>query len=559
MKKISLLLSFGILFFLFTCTPRHYRYGSINQYDDFLRYRIILDTIDSKLAFKVTLQLSGNINGKTKLILPEEWGPAIGLSKNVKDLKVINAEILEQNKESLLLSHQSKALLMIKYKIIPAAEYPFDHPDLAFHPILQDEFFQFYGNGFFVYPADLNQQERPVSLSWENFPEDWVIHNSYGSNQRQQTFRWKDSLWLESVFVGGDYRVHKIEVYDDPVFVAIRGDWSFSDDQYLDLLQQVIRQQRAFWNDYDFDYFTVTLAPFMEGTGRRSYQGTGLRNSFALNATSKIGLRNFDYLFSHELMHEWIGLQIKTADPEGFRYWFSEGFTDYFSYINMRECGLLDQEGYVKSMNDVIKEYYTSPIRLATNEELAAHFFTDYTYGRLAYNRGCLFATHIDWKIRQQSNNRHSLKNAMQDFLQACRKGKQRLTDELFLATINTYVDPPIDPLFEKHIQRGELIKLEDWMLGEETFVKEEPMLVFDLGFDIKASEKEKKIVGVQEGSNAYEAGIRDGQVFKGSGYYEGRRDIKAEVYVLMDEVERKITYYPSSESGETLPQFVLR
>jgi len=559
MKKIFFALIGGVFLFLSTCTPLNHRYRSTLRFDDFLRYRIVLDTTEAGLAFEVTLQLSGNERGKTKLYLPNEWGPATGLSENIQDLRVINAEVVEQTDQHLLLKHGYKDLLMIKYKVIPAAEYPFDNPDLAFHPILQNNFFQFYGNAFFIYPADLNYRERPVSLSWEGFPEDWAIHNSYGTNKRLQTFRWKDSLWLESVFVGGDYRIHKIEIKDDPVYVAMRGDWDFKDDDYLDLLKRVITQQRAFWNDHDFNYFTVTLAPFMEGKGQGSYQGTGLRNSFALNATKSIGLKNFDYLFSHELMHEWIGLQIKTADPEGLRFWFSEGFTDYFSYINMRECGLLDEQAYVGSMNGVIKEYYTSPIRLATNEALAANFFTDYTYGRLAYNRGCLFATHIDWMIRQDSKGQLSLKNAMQDFLAACKGGKQRLTDELFLTTINKYLKEPIDPLFKKYIQEGDLIKIENWMLGEETVVEYKPLSIFDLGFDAKRSKEEQKIIGLKEKSNAYKAGLRNGQLFQGSGYYAGREDIQAEVYVVIDGVERKIVFYPSSDSGDTLPQFVFK
>lgn len=473
MKKIILFLSPLILIFLFACPPRQVMTFTSSSA---LNYTIRLDTTTTLHSFHVTLRMQGREDGTTKIYVPSEWGPASELQKNIKKVEVLNAIVVEQSDQHLLLKHGPREDLVIHYTIQSFPEYPVDSPNDMFHPIIQDDFFQFYGNGLFFYPADLTEVERPVQLSWEGFPEDWAIHNSYGTNQRKQSFWWRDSLWLEAIFVGGDYRVHKIEVAEDPIYVAMRGNkWSFSDEAYLDLLKKVITQQRKFWNDYDFDYFTVTLAPYMEDERYSSYQGSGLRNAFALNATPKVGLKNFEYLFSHELMHEWIGLQIKTADPEAFRYWFSEGFTDYFTYINMRECGLIDDAGYLKQMNNVIKKYYTSKVREASNEILAANFFTDYSnYGKLAYDRGCIFAMFTDWKIRIESEGRYTLKDVMQEFLRVCRSGEQRLTDELFLKTVNAHLQSPIDDYFQKYIQQGQIIPLEDWMLGKETKVIDE-------------------------------------------------------------------------------------
>lgn len=556
MNKILSFSAAVLLFLLWACSPQSY--PKLTK-DQTLRYTIRLDSSGGEYAFAVTFQLYGNDDGLTKIYTPDEWGPATGLSENIKNLKVEGAEVIDQTKSSLLLRHKPKALLTISYRVTSVIVYPIDNHDLAFHPILQKEFFQFYGNGLFAYPADLNTVERPVTLTWEGFPEDWVIHNSYGSNQRTQTFRWKDSLWLEAVFVGGDFRIHQFDVQDDPVYVAMRGEWRFSDEAYLELLKKVVTQQRAFWNDYDFDYFTITLGPYMEDQTYTSYQGTGLRNAFALNATPVAQLDNFEYLFSHELMHEWIGLQIKTADPEAFRFWFSEGFTDYFTFINMREGGLLDEKAYVEEMNKVIKSYYTSPVREATNAVLAENFFTDYNnYGKLAYHRGCVFAMHIDWKIRQDSKGQFTLKNAMQDFLKLCRNGQQRLTDELFLNTVNKYLNKKIDPLFKKHIQDGALIPIEDWMLGATTTVQQNEIMVFDLGFDEKQSEEAKKVIGLNEQSNAYKAGVRNGQAFHGSGYYRGRTDVKADVYVEIDGEVKKLSFYPTAPAPESIPQFLL-
>ena len=375
-----------------------------------------------------------------------------------------------------------------------------------------------------------------VNLEWKDFPEDWTIHNSFATGQNKQQLIWKDSLWLEAIFLGGKFRQHTIHVEDDPIHIAMRGDWQFSDEEYVDLLKKVIVQQRKFWNDYEFPYFTVTLIPFMEEDQGYSFQGSGLRNAFSLQATPNTELSNFEYLFNHEMMHEWIGGQIKTAEPEEFRYWFSEGFTDYFTFINMRENGLLDEQGYIDAMNDVIQKYYALPTRTVTNQELGENFHSDYqNYGKLGYHRGCLFATHVDWKIRQDSKGKKTLKDAMQTMLNICKKEKVQMSDGLFIEVMNRYLKNSIQPDLEKYIIEGNLIPLENWMLGNNTIVKNETVDVFDIGFDFDKSKTAKKIIGLKEDSNAYKAGIREGQPLKGYGLHFGQMNQEAEIVVEVE------------------------
>ncbi len=556
MKKYLYCFAILCLLFGFNCRPTTFSISANST----LEYTIKLEPGLKNHAFVIELRMTGDGDGTTEFNLPYEWGPAQNLDQYIEILEVQNAKIESQTAQLLTLKHGPLEPIKVKYRLLSNPVYPIENPDKAFHPIIQDDFFQMYGNSLFVYPNDLNKKGRSVKVDWENFPEDWKIHNSYGSNERSQSFRWRDSLWLESIFVGGDYRINKIMVEEDPIYVATRGDWSFTDEDYSDLLKKVITQQRYFWNDYDFEYFTVTLAPFQEDENYVSYQGSGLRNSFALNATPNTKLDNFEYLFSHELMHEWIGLQIKTADPEEQRFWFSEGFTDYFTFINMRECGLLDEKGYIEKMNEVIKEHYRSPVREAPNEAIAQQFFSDYNnYGKLAYRRGCIFAMFVDWKIREDSNEKFTLKNAMQDFLKVCRSGKQRLTDDLFLMTINKYLKEPIDPFFEKYIQQGELVKLEDWMLGKKTIVENKKTPVFEIGFDEEATMEVRKIIGLKNDSNAYRAGIRNGQAIKGTSYYRGRTDMEVTLHVEVDGEIKKIAYMPVGFSEEMIPQFVIQ
>jgi len=462
---------FGIVLF-FSCSQK-IQVELPAKVSDTINYTISPKYDGDSYSFLVEMDFVADDSDSTILFGPGDWGPAQDLNKCIKNFHVTNATVEEIQKGAKRLSHAPKSKINITYEVIQDSPFPLTDARQAYRPILQADYFYFLGTGVFVYPRKLKDAAHQVNLQWKNFPENWKMHNSFATEKNNQKLVWKDSLWLEAVFLGGKFRKHTIYVKDDPIHVVMRGEWQFSDEAYIELLKKVITQQRKFWDDYEFPYFTVTLFPYLENENGYSYQGTGLRNAFALHATPNTELANFEYLFNHELMHEWIGGQIKTAEPEEFRYWFSEGFTDYFTFINMHENGLLDEQGYIDAMNDVIRKYYLLPTRTATNQELGENFHSDYNnYGKLGYHRGCLFATYIDWKIRQDSKGKKKLKDAMQTMLSICKKEKKQMSDGLFLEVMNRYLKKSIQPDFEKYIIKGNLIPLENWMMGENVFVK---------------------------------------------------------------------------------------
>ena len=558
MKTQFLLSLIAILLFV-SCSPK-LQVTTPTKISDTINYSISPKYDGDKYSLFVEMNFQADNSDSTILYAPGDWGPAQDLNKGIKNFHVTNATVEEVQKGAKRLAHQPNANIKITYEVIQDSPYPLESPNQAYRPILQKDFFHFVGPGVFIYPRKLKKAAHQVNLEWKDFPKDWKIHNSFATAQNTQQLIWKDSLWLEAIFVGGQFRKHTIHVKDDPIHIMMRGDWQFSDQDYVDLLKKVITQQRKFWNDYEFPYFTVTLIPYLENSKGYSYQGTGLRNAFALQATPNTELANFEYLFNHELMHEWIGGQIKTAEPEEFRYWFSEGFTDYFTFINMRENGLLDEQGYVDAMNDVIRKYYLLPVTTATNQELGENFHSDYNnYGKLGYHRGCLFATYVDWKIRQDSKGKKTLKDAMQTMLSICKKEKVQMSDGLFIDIMNRYLKKSIQPDFEKYIIEGNLIPMEDWMLDNNTIVNNDFIDVFDIGFDFEKSQEVKKVIGIKENSAAYKAGIREGQLLQGYGIYNGEMNREAEIIVNINGKTKSIKYFPKGKSKEKIPQFYLK
>ncbi|MBX9785187.1 MAG: hypothetical protein K2X48_18015 [Chitinophagaceae bacterium] len=229
-------------------------------------------------------------------------------------------------------------------------------------------------------------------MEWKNLPAGWSNINSFGKNiLKQDITALRTDQFVSSIWAGGDYRAYSFEVNQKPVHFAIRGKWQFKDAAMFSMIKKTIAAQRAFWNDYNISQYTVTLMPFLtEDEYSMSYQGTGLTNSFATWATSNRNTSpaSLMYLYNHELMHHWIGGIIENEQPEELLYWFSEGFTEYYTWRNMLESKFISEADYKRSFDSVPALHYADGEHANANTVIKENFWTNYKFQKLPYNPG---------------------------------------------------------------------------------------------------------------------------------------------------------------------------
>jgi predicted metalloprotease with PDZ domain len=388
--------------------------------------------------------------------------------------KLIAVKMPAENK----ISFQGKlpAELKFSYQIKQDFEGEIKHEN-SYRPLIQTGFFHLFGHSLFMVPSSFQAEGKPfdMSVKWEGFPDNYAIHNSFGSQQRQQRFTIQN--WGEgTVFVGGDFRLNAFKVQGKSVVLAMRGQWPlFSDEQLKNNLEKTVQTQRAFWNDYSQEYFTVVMLPIYgqcEKIGNRfsgmiSVGGTALVNSFSTFCTNNVctDLSQFDYLYNHELMHNWLGHTIHTMGEEEY-YWLREGFTDYFCYQSLLKNGFFSPEKYLAEVNGrVFKPHYTNRAREKPNSEINYNnFWSDPDFEKLPYRRGMIYAYYLDGKIKQASNGQSSLRNLMLDMLQMAKKGKVIDTVD-FLELAKKYCGADQSESFKTYILEGKLLQPEDFVL----------------------------------------------------------------------------------------------
>ena len=138
-------------------------------------------------------------------------------------------------------------------------------------------------------------------------------------------------------------------------------------------------------------------------------------------------------------------------------YWFSAGFTQYYSKIIPVRRGLASESDFLRNFERTWESYLSRQGELSIREA-----GEDKTANReLVYDGGCLVAAALDLQIRKRTQNRSSLDDVMQQLYQAFG-----LTDDVFtmndvIRIINQIAGEDFKPFFNEYVVGTERLPLE--------------------------------------------------------------------------------------------------
>ncbi|WP_222981540.1 M1 family aminopeptidase [Flagellimonas meishanensis] len=528
--------------------------------DSGIQYEISHLLKDSIPLVKINMRFPADANGMTILEFPNDaWGQN-ELHNSLYAMQMVNFEgTIQKNSDSgwIVLKYPKKIKeLEFEYQLKQDFEDDVSSRKI-YRPIITPEYFHIFSHNMFMVPKNMGP-ELSITLNWLDMDNRYTIHNSFGSQERQQHMeKIKKEEFGSAIFVGGDFRVLRDSIKGNTISLATRGDWvPFQEEAVLVVLKQTLTCQRNFWNDHTQEYFTVIMQPFPQNDGS-SFQGTGLTNSFATSVSNNrfTSMDQIVYLFNHELMHNWIGHTIKN-DNEEEQYWFSEGFTEYYTFKNISRNNIngLDGNFYINEINRTIRELFSSPVVEVPNSEINYdNFWTNFDYSKLPYYRGAIFAFCLDQKIKQRSEGQVSLDTVMQKIFSDASRLGQKMNHGYFVQQITPYWGRGFEDFFEKHIIEGKkinLAKLFDEL--ELDYVPESNM--YHLGFQF--AEDKKTIVNVDSEGNAWKAGLRNGDEMVSQSIWYGQMDHKVNLGITRKGTFLKIEYFPTKKAR--VPQLQL-
>lgn len=502
----------------------------------------------------------GDPDGTTEIALEKQWG---GNSTDERDVESISAtgadgkplSIIKAEGCSWSIAHDPGEGIRLTYNLREPAREPLGPGHNDYRNRIRPDLFQMNGNHGILYPGHLaDGKERAHTIEWRGFdlPGFHAIC-SFGPNATESITTDADTF-RHSLFIAGKLAYAQREINGNQVGLVVSGDdWGFSAGQLADLAARIIKTQRDFFDDHSDPWYLISITPEGKASASSfSLGGTALTNCFALYCNAGLSLaegsphiQQVYHVLAHEYFHTWNGIKFHLDDPEGSNYWFSEGFTEYFTRRMLRNAGLWDDQAVLSDINRSLAEHDGNPRRNAPNEELKQQFWTNADISRLPYRRGDLLALAIDEEIRRVSSGRRSLDDVFREMIKAHRDRSTMPNRERLLAIFEQETSKSFMDSIRSTIETGADLDLPRTLTEFDVRLTVGKMQGFDPGFDQQASHAKKQLVSVKPGSGAAKAGLADGMPFrKGSiGGGNGREAPKGQVEVQVDGQWKTIDY----------------
>ncbi len=499
-------------------------------------------------AVQIDLTFRGQGDGETNLQLPDEWGGERDLWRAIEELVVVSGAEMRDGATASerLLRHDPNARIHVRYRVMQDWEGAPTGGRNTYRPIIQANYFHLIGEAALVTP-DLHNV-TPVRIRTRRMPRGW----SFASDLQHPGAALGHVR--ASITVAGDYRINRAT--DGATRVAIRGDWSFTDRAFTAQVAEIIGGHRAFWGERPTPYLVTVTQTVSHTEGQMSVGGTGLGDAFAFFATPNVDDAPITRTLAHESFHTWIPGRIggMPQENEAASYWFSEGLTDFYTGRMLVRQGLWTPQEFADDLNEILAAYARSPVREAPNARIAADFWNDGDVQQLPYQRGRLLATLWDARLRTSGRNFDDVMLEMRDRAHAGDPAGAVEMLPVVLASMGLDVRADI----ESHAEQGAQISLPEDVFAPCGRIVTEQAPVFDPGFDVAGMRaNDGAISGVEPGSPAHEAGLRDGMIFLR--HQSGRVGDVAQELVLVvrdGERERTISYYPRGRETYTLQRF---
>ncbi|ENZ82383.1 MULTISPECIES: peptidase [Caulobacter] len=456
------------------------------------------------VALRVRIDLIADASGRARLQLPDHWMGHDRLWRNFRDLTVDGfASIAEDGDSVRVLRATPGGRLTVRYDIPSAIDHEPKDSDPDGSPALPwvrpDWFYALTATAL---PRIEGHDDAPAQFRWSGWPKGFPVDSSFAGQAKLTV----GDMARGQLIGGRGLRTTRA----GPLRLVIHGRLDAVPDAVLaQELWTILRAERAFFGD-DAGAPYMVAAATIASAGDQSFHGVGLNKAFSLTATPGMTLEDLRPYLAHEFFHEWNPSRLGAPLLEPRRYWFSEGFTDFYMRRLLARERLITPSQFVALWNDMLRAYAASPARRMTGQEAGKAFWTDPMAEKLPYQRGALLAALWDERLRAKGAS-------LDDVLRAQAKTAAARPDvspiDLFAEEMAKHgVD--VAPDIEAYAKRGEPIVLTPTAFAPCADVIEVTVPTFDLGFKPKADASGVlTVTQLRPDTPAARAGLRDGDV----------------------------------------------
>lgn len=354
------------------------------------------------------------------------------------------------------------------------------------------------GNTFILIPEGAKPYD--ISLRWDlkQLPGS-AATSSYGDGDVSLGVGPAGRL-MSTVFMAGP--MHRYPQVPKGGFSAVwLGTPPFEPGPVMDWTQQLHSWMIGFFRDPSEPPYRV----FLRYNPINAGGGAALTNSF-LTTYGKTGSGEaLKGTLAHEMIHTWTAV-------DGPGQWFGEGNAVFYQALLPMRAGLISPADYLADINETARRYFSNPLNDTPNDQIAPRFWEDTRIRVLPYDRGAMYFAVLDGQIRKASGGKRSVDDLVIEMVERERRG-QTTGEADWLALLDKELGAAGAKTHAAMLAGGLMLPEADGY-GPCFTRTTGKVRRFELGFEPKSLVGDVKTIrGLQAGSEAAKAGLKDGDV----------------------------------------------
>ena len=193
-------------------------------------------------------------------------------------------------------------------------------------------------------------------------------------------------------------------------------------DAFWGAYKKLFAPEAAVFGERPYESYTtlIVFSDSFPGGSALEHQNSHL----GIYVSAGIGAMWVNSVTAHEMFHAFNVKRMRPAEMVPYRYdvaeptawlWVSEGITDYYADLTLVRAGLVDSTGFLETTAGKISTVDAVPPVALQDASLSTWIHPTDGTGYIYYPKGSLAGFMLDVLIRDATNNRHSLDDAMRE------------------------------------------------------------------------------------------------------------------------------------------------
>ena len=390
-----------------------------------------------------------------------------GYAEYIEDLRVTTADqeelpMMKLGKTRWAVNVGNASPVILRYKVLLNHDERQWPPGRSETPYVQEDCIFLPGYALFVI-GEVNDVELRV-----NVPGHWYVSSPWhriGDEGHRFTIEDQNDL-IHAYMVLGTHSEKVAKSGETEVVVAVGGRFKANAAEVQSVVEAFLKTYSGVFNGTPKGRMLFVANPY----GDPGRLGGGVRGrSISVLVGGKLdeaSKRFWVPLVGHEVFHAW-PIQFKIQE-----YWFSEGFTEYYSHIASARLGFTAESDFLQNLERVCESYLSQQGELSIREAGK----NKSTYSGLVYQGGSLIALALDVQIRKLTQNQKSLDDVMKQMYSEFGATGEMYTMSDVVRIVTGIAGADFEPFFNKYVSGIERLPFAEYFggAGLEVHVEEE-------------------------------------------------------------------------------------